>query len=257
MFDSIMQWMGLGANAELGPFALQVLKIIWIDIVLSGDNAVVIALACRSLPPGQRMMGIFLGALVAVGLRIIFALGIASLIGVPWLKLVGAVLLFWIAVKLVIEHGGAHEIAESTTLWGAVRTVAIADLVMSLDNVLAIAAAAKGSWPLIVFGLIVSVPIIVFGASLVMRLLHAYPILVWAGAALLGFIAGEMIVEDVGLWPLLAPFAASFGLAQSTVVLGAGLIGAALVIAFGMAATAFKRPAAAMAGSSEVIPDGR
>jgi YjbE family integral membrane protein len=179
-------------------FLLRVLQIIWIDLLLSGDNAVVIALACRSLPPRQRRMGIVLGAGVAVGLRIVFALIITQLLALPFLKLGGGILLLWIATKLVIGEDDEPEkdIAESDTLWKAVRTIAIADAVMSLDNVIAIAAAAKGHPELFIFGLLLSIPLIVMGSTLIMALIERFPLFVWAGAALLGWISGEMIVSD-------------------------------------------------------------
>ncbi|MFG1348337.1 TerC family protein [Xanthobacter autotrophicus] len=179
-------------------FWVSLLQIIWIDLLLSGDNAVVIALACRSLPPAQRKWGILLGAGAAVALRILFALAVTVLLGIPFLKVVGGLLLFWIAIKLVTDNDGdSHEVAASDSLWKAVRTIAIADAVMSLDNVVAIAAAARGHWELFVFGLLLTIPLIVFGSQLLLRLLTRFPILIWAGAALLGWIAGEMLVGDV------------------------------------------------------------
>ncbi len=183
---------------ELTPqFMIAVLQIIWIDILLSGDNAVVIALACRSLPPRQRRVGIVLGAGVAVGLRIIFALMITQLLAMPFLKLVGGLLLLWIAVKLIAgEEEEEKNIEPSETLWKAVRTIAIADAVMSLDNVVAIAAASHGNVWLFVFGLLFSIPLIVMGATLVMTLLARFPILIWAGAGLLGWVAGHMLASD-------------------------------------------------------------
>jgi YjbE family integral membrane protein len=183
---------------EMTPqFMFSVLQIIWIDILLSGDNAVVIALACRSLPPRQRRVGIVLGAAVAVGLRIIFALMITQLLAMPFLKLVGGLLLLWIAVKLIAgEEEEEKDIQPSETLWKAVRTIAIADAVMSLDNVVAIAAASHGNVWLFVFGLLFSIPLIVMGATLVMTLLARFPILIWAGAVLLGWVAGHMLATD-------------------------------------------------------------
>ncbi|MEP9355211.1 TerC family protein [Xanthobacter sp. KR7-65] len=179
-------------------FWVALLQIIWIDLLLSGDNAVVIALACRSLPPNQRKWGILLGAGAAVGLRILFALAVSYLLGIPFLKVVGGLLLFWIAIKLVTDNDGeAHEVEASDSLWKAVRTIAIADAVMSLDNVVAIAAAARGHWELFVFGLLLTIPLIIFGSQLLLSLLTRFPILIWAGAALLGWIAGEMLVGDV------------------------------------------------------------
>jgi len=188
-------------------FLLALLQIIWINILLSGDNAVVIALACRSLPPRERKIGIMLGAGAAVLLRIIFTLMVVWLMEIPYLKLIGGVLLLWIAVKLLTDETDEASVKESDTIWNAVRTVAIADMVMSLDNVIAIAAAAKGSTALIIFGLCLSVPLIVFGATLVITLLQRYPILVWAGAGLLGWVAGSIMVSDpgwhslLGAWP--------------------------------------------------------
>jgi YjbE family integral membrane protein len=177
-----------------------VLKIIWINILLSGDNAVVIALACRSLPPKQRMMGVILGAGAAIVLRIIFTMMTTWLMDTPWLKAIGSVLLLWIAVKLLVpEEHSEDSIAAKDSIWGAVQTIAVADVVMSLDNVIAIAAAAKGSMPLIIFGLIISVPLVVFGSTLLLKVIDRFPLLVWAGAALLGWIAGEIFVEDKGI----------------------------------------------------------
>lgn len=179
-------------------FWLSLLQIIWIDLLLSGDNAVVIALACRSLPQKQRRWGILLGAGAAVGLRILFALVVSYLLGVPFLKVAGGLLLLWIAVKLVTDsEGDAHEVEASESLWKAVRTIAIADAVMSLDNVVAIAAASRGHPELFIFGLLLTIPLIIAGSQLVMALLTRFPLLVWAGAALLGWIAGEMLVSDV------------------------------------------------------------
>lgn len=179
-------------------------KIIWINILLSGDNAVVIAMACRALPPRQRLWGMILGAGVAVLLRIIFTIVIASLMLMPYLKLVGGLALFYIAAKLLVpedEDGEGVEAVEH--LWRAVRIVAIADIVMSLDNVIAIAAAAQGNLTLLIIGLAISIPLIVAGAALIMGLLDRFPILVWAGAALLGWIVGEVITTDPGIQPLI------------------------------------------------------
>ncbi len=165
-------------------------EIVVLNIVLSGDNAVVIALACRALAPAQRTKGIALGAGVAVVLRVIFTVLIASLLNMPFLHIIGALLLVWIAVKLIIEDGEQDEdsIAASSRLWKAVQTVAIADIVMSLDNVLAIAAVAKDSVPLLVAGLVISIPLIVLGASLITSLLSKFPDpgLGWRGPAWLG-----------------------------------------------------------------------
>ena len=188
---------------EQPGFWLAVLQIIWIDILLSGDNAVVIALACRKLPPRQRVWGVVLGTLVAISLRVVFAGLVTTLMKVAYLKLVGGVLLLWIAVKLLgpEENGKNGEVEPVDTLWRAVRIIAIADVVMSLDNVIAIAAVAERfeaphNYALLMFGLAVSIPLIMAGAALVMAILDRFPIIVWAGAALLGWIAGEIIAKD-------------------------------------------------------------
>ncbi|PZU93476.1 MAG: hypothetical protein DI527_06405 [Chelatococcus sp.] len=181
-------------------FWISLLQIIWIDLLLSGDNAVVIALACRSLPEKQRKVGIWLGASAAIGLRIIFALIVTYLLGVPFLKVVGGLLLFWIAIKLAVgeeeEHGN---IQASDSLWKAVRTIAIADAVMSLDNVIAIAAASRGHPELFIFGLLLSIPLIIMGAQFLTSIITRFPILIWLGAALLGWIAAEMLIGDIAV----------------------------------------------------------
>jgi YjbE family integral membrane protein len=189
-------------------------QIIGINIILSGDNAVVIALACRLLSPKQRVWGMILGAGVAVLLRVLFTLVVAQAMEYPFLKLVGGILLLWVAVKLVVpeEDGGEGKVAAADNLWRAVRIVAIADIVMSLDNVIAIAAAAETAAArvdlvhaatiktiLIVFGLATSIPLIVAGSALLMTLLDRFPILVWAGAALLGWVAGDIMAKDNAL----------------------------------------------------------
>lgn len=179
-------------------FWLALLKIIWINVLLSGDNAVVIAMACRSLPDRMRRTGMIMGAGVAVGMRIVFTAIIAVLLGLPWLRIVGSLALMYIAVDLVLpEEGEEGGVAAHDSLWRAVGTIAVADLVMSLDNVVAIAAVADGNWTLIVIGLVISIPMIIAGAALIMGLLARFPFLVWAGAALLGWVAGEMFVSDV------------------------------------------------------------
>jgi YjbE family integral membrane protein len=192
-------------------FWIAVGQIIWINILLSGDNAVVIALACRSLPPKQRFWGILLGAGAAVVLRIFFTVIIAQIMTIPFLKLVGGLLLLWIAVKLIVpndEHG-EDSVKAGDTLLRAVWLVTVADIVMSLDNVIAIAAAAETAaarvdlahalsikTTLIIFGLATSVPLIIAGSALLMALLNRFPILVWAGAGLLGWVAGEIMIKD-------------------------------------------------------------
>lgn len=181
-----------------------ILQIIWIDILLAGDNAVVIALACRSLTGRQRTIGVVLGSGAAILLRVIFTLMAATLMTMPWIKAIGAILLLWVAVKLLVpqEHGDEN-IKAHNSVWKAVQTIAVADLVMSLDNVLAVAAASKGSTALIVFGLIVSIPLVVFGSALLLKIIDRYPLLVWAGAALLGWVAGEIFALDSGVTGIL------------------------------------------------------
>jgi len=189
------------ADFTHAAFWLAVLQIIWINILLSGDNAVVIAMACRELPEKTRKWGIALGAGVAVVLRIIFTGLVATVLTWPWLKFVGALALLYIAAELLKpqEEDHGEKIKASDKLWRAVGTVAVADIVMSLDNVVAIAAAAKGSWTLLIFGLAVSIPLIVVGAALITALFVRFPILIWLGAALLGWIAGELMITDPGI----------------------------------------------------------
>ena len=179
-------------------FFVGLLRITSIDLLLSGDNAVVIALASRSLPEAQRRLAVLGGSAAAVAMRIVLCLAITVVLKVPYLKLSGGLLLLYIAVKLVIpeSHAGGGGIAAMTDVWGAIRTILIADAVMSLDNVVAIAAAAQGSVLLIALGLTISIPLIVFGSQIVLRLLNKWPILVVLGAGLLGWIAGEIIVGD-------------------------------------------------------------
>lgn len=210
---------------NLTPYLIQLLQIVWIDLLLSGDNAVVIALACRALPPEQRRMGILLGTGVAIVLRIVFALVISYLLNVPFLKAIGGVMLFWVAFQLIKgEDGGHGEVAAADNMWKAIRTIAIADAVMSLDNVLALAAASKGNMWLFVFGLLITIPLIIYGSQLILGIIERFPLFVWAGAGLLGWIAGELIADDPGLQNLLGKDIPN--------LLGA-IAGAALVIAVG------------------------
>ena len=173
------------------------LKIIGINIVLSGDNAVVIALACRSLPEKQRKMGVLFGSAGAIVLRIILTFFAVYLMNLPYLKIVGALLLLWIGVKLIMpEDGHGEDISANDNLMSAIRTIIIADFVMSLDNVIGVAAAANGSVPLIVIGLLISIPIIIFGSTLIMKVMDRFPIIITIGGGLLGYVAGEMVVTD-------------------------------------------------------------
>jgi YjbE family integral membrane protein len=213
-------------------FWVALLKIMWINILLSGDNAVVIAMACRGLPHRQRLWGMVLGAGVAVVLRIIFTVFVAALMLLPWLKIVGGLALFYIAAKLLVPDDPDEDETEATEhLWRAVRIVAIADIIMSLDNVIAIAAAAQGNMALLVIGLAISIPLIVAGAALIMALLDRFPILVWAGAALLGWIVGEVIATDPVVQGYLEPRFGAEGFHYIT--LFAALVGAVLVLVVG------------------------
>lgn len=181
-------------------FWISVLQIIAIDILLGGDNAVVIALACRRLPEKQRNRGIFWGVLGAIGLRVVLIYFALQLLAIPYLKIVGGVLLFWIGIKLIQPENdgedGHSDVAGSTTLIGAIKTIIVADAVMSIDNVIAVAGAAHGSIVLVVFGIAVSIPIVVWGSKLVLGLMDRFPIVITAGGALLGWIGGGMLVTD-------------------------------------------------------------
>ena len=179
-------------------FWADVFKIIMIDLLLSGDNAVVIALACRNLPEAQRRKGILFGVGGAIGLRIVLTFFAVSLLSLPYLKLVGALLLLWVGIKLILpeEEHGENNIKADTRLFGAIKTIIIADFVMSLDNVLGVAAAAKGNVSLLVFGLLVSIPMIAWSSQLVLKLIDRFPFIIYAGGALLGYVAGEMLVSE-------------------------------------------------------------
>ncbi len=228
---------------------VSVLEIIAIDILLGGDNAVVIALACRNLPPKQRTAGIVWGTVGAIVLRVILIFFALTLLSVPWLKIVGAALLVWIGVKLLMPQDEGHgDIQGSDKLWGAVRTVIVADLVMSVDNVVAIAGAAQKADPghqigLVIFGLLVSIPIIVFGSQLVIKLMDRFPLVITLGGMLLGWIAGSMAVTDTAVTPWLAVD----GTVPATLRYGAGIAGALLVLVVGkwLARRAAPPPAAA------------
>lgn len=216
-------------------FWLALLQIIWINILLSGDNAVVIALAARSLPPKRQKQAIMIGSGAAIVMRIGLTVVAAQLLQLPWLKLIGALLLLYIGVTLVLpeDEEGGDGAESSSGMVAAVRTILIADLVMSLDNVIAVAAAAKGSTLLLVIGLALSIPLVVFGSTLLLKVIERFPVVVWLGAALLGFIAGEIVVEDPVLVDFVAGQAATFGLDPHRMALIYGIAGAALVVAVG------------------------
>ena len=220
-------------------FWIAVGQIIMIDILLGGDNAVVIALACRKLPPAQRTQGILWGTVGAIVLRVVLIFFALTLLAIPYLKLVGAILLVWIGVKLLApgDEDGHGDVAGSDKLWAAVRTVIIADLVMSVDNVIAIAGAAESAggdhkMPLVVFGLLVSIPIIVWGSQFVIKLMDRFPMVITIGGMLLGWIAGTMAVGD----PAAAPYIpqAAVGEAIASVRYSAGVAGAVLVLVLGL-----------------------
>ena len=217
-------------------FWLAVGQIIMIDILLGGDNAVVIALACRQLPPQLRTRGILWGTAGAIVLRVVLIFFALTLLAIPYLKLVGAALLLWIGVKLLVpEDEGAHaNIQASDKLWAAIKTIIIADFVMSLDNVIAIAGAAQAAggdhqMPLVIFGLLVSIPIIVWGSQLVIKLMDRFPIIITLGGMLLGWIAGTMAVTDPAVVPYLPPSPTLATEPAAWVRYGAGTAGAALV----------------------------
>jgi YjbE family integral membrane protein len=206
-------------------------SIILTNIVLSGDNAVVIALAARSLPPHQQRKAIFWGSAAAIVLRIVLTLVAVKLLQLPYLKIVGALLLFYIGVQLLMEEEPEEveegKEPEQNNLGAAVRTILIADLVMSLDNVLAVAAAAKDSVTLLILGLAISIPLIIFGSTLLLKVMERFPIIITLGGALLGFLAGEMLFTDPAV-------TSRFGALSHTVVNVAGALGAVLVVVAGV-----------------------
>jgi YjbE family integral membrane protein len=230
---SIAQYLSSAHWGDAGAvFWIGVLQILLIDVLLSGDNAIVIALACRGLPPRQRKWGIVVGVSLAVMLRIILTGVVSQLMQLPYLKLLGGLALLYIAAKLLVpEKAGKSEVEPAAHLWGAVSIIVVADVVMSIDNILPIAAAARGNLALLIIGLAGSIPLLVIGTAIIISLLNRLPILTWAGSALLGWIAGEMIATD----PVISGFlAAGIGdrFAAQAVMLAAGA-GALLTIAAG------------------------
>jgi len=207
-------------------FWTALLKIIGVNIVLSGDNAVVIALAARTLPPRQQAHAIRWGAAAAIALRIVLTLFAVALLALPWLKLAGSILLLWIGIRLLVPDEGGHGVSGAQCLLHAIRVILVADLVMSVDNVIAVAAAAGGSWPLLAIGLAISVPLVIFGATLLVKVMERYPIVIAAGAALIGFVAGEMAWEDraiaawTGAWPENLKYLVAVAAAAMVVVSG-------------------------------------
>jgi YjbE family integral membrane protein len=217
-------------------FWLAVGQIILIDILLGGDNAIVIALACRGLPEHQRRQGIFWGTMGAIVIRIAL-IGVAlSLLGIPFLKLVGAALLLWIGVKLLTEDDDDHEVDASEKLWGAVKTIVLADLVMRVDNVIGVTAAAEAGGGdhkliLVVFGLLVSIPVVVWGSTFVIRLMDRFPWVITLGGMIMGWIAGTMAVTDPGLLEHLPFMLNEHGKVFAELYYGAGAVGAVGVVA--------------------------
>ena len=211
-------------------------QIIIANILLSGDNAVVIALAARSLPPAQQKRAIFIGSAAAIVMRIVLTLVAAQLLQMPWLKLIGAALLLYIGVTLLLPEDEDDEAGHGEgkgSMATAIRTILIADLVMSLDNVIAVAAAAKGNTTLLVIGLAISIPLVIFGSTLLLKVIERFPVIVWLGAALLGFIAGEIALSDPAISEWVEHSAQSWGTTAHNLERIAGLIGAALVAGTG------------------------
>lgn len=235
-------------------------KIIGVNVVLSGDNAVVIALAARSLPRKQQALAIFWGAGAAVVLRIILTIFAVALLTLPWLKIIGSLLLFWIGIKLLVPEDPGDDVEASDNLIAAIKTILIADLVMSLDNVIAVAAAAGGSFTLLILGLAISIPLVVFGATLLVKLMERFPVIITVGAALIGMVAGEMLVTDPVLVDWMKDHVAGFELADQkprllnvSLELIAGAIGAAIVVAWGLWLA--KRQQAEAAGDTQPPKD--
>jgi YjbE family integral membrane protein len=219
-------------------FWIGLLKIIGVNLILSGDNAVVIALAARSLPQRQQKAAVLWGSGAAVAMRIVLTIFAVALLTLPWLKLVGSLLLFWIGIKLLLPEEGDENIDASDNLISAIKTILIADLVMSIDNVIAVAAAAQGSMTLLVLGLAISIPLVIFGSTLLLHLMERWPVIITIGGGLLGFVAGEMLVTDPALKGWLSGIGVAFdgekpkvgGLSLEIIC---GLAGAVIVIAAG------------------------
>jgi YjbE family integral membrane protein len=219
-------------------FWIGLLKIIGVNIILSGDNAVVIALAARSLPPRQQKAAVLWGSGAAVVMRIVLTIFAVALLTLPWLKIIGSLLLFWIGVKLLVPEEDNEDIDASDNLIAAVKTILIADLVMSIDNVIAVAAAAQGSYLLLILGLAISIPLVIFGSTLLLRLMERWPVIITIGGGLLGFVAGEMLVTDPALAGWMAGLGIQFNDGNPTIgeiklALVSGAIGAVIVVLWG------------------------
>jgi YjbE family integral membrane protein len=227
-------------------FWIALFQIIMINIVLSGDNAVVIALACRALPPSQQKKAILFGSVGAIGLRIILTFFAVMLLGLPYLKLVGAALLLWIGVGLLKGDDDDGELEGHSNLMAAIKTIIVADLVMSLDNVIGVAAAAKGDLLLLILGLVISIPLIIYGSTLILKLMGRFPVIITIGAGLLGWVAGEMALSD----PAISGWAAQ----QHTLHMLAPAVGALLVVAIGKWLVMRSQSAAAEASPLDRAP---
>jgi YjbE family integral membrane protein len=220
-------------------FWIGLLKIIGVNIILSGDNAVVIALAARSLPAKQQKAAVLWGSGAAVVMRIVLTIFAVALLTLPWLKLVGSLLLFWIGIKLLVPEEDEANINASDNMIAAIKTILIADLVMSIDNVIAVAAAAQGSMTLLILGLAISIPLVIFGSTLLLHLMERWPVIITIGGGLLGFVAGEMLVTDPALKEWLAGAGVLFGedgrprVAGLSLEIICGLAGAVIVVAAG------------------------
>ena len=225
-------------NIDDSEFWLAVLKIVGIDIVLSGDNAIVIALAARSLPPRYQKLAVFWGTAAAIVLRLTLIFFALALLKLPFLKLIGAILLLWIGMKLLTDTvDGGHDISAGNSLLAAIRTIVIADAVMSVDNVVAVAAAAKDSFGLAMFGIALSIPIIIFTSQILIKVMERFPVIIVIGAALLGFVAGEMAWND----PILKDYVVGLPRWGEYV---AGAVGAVFVVLAGKIANSRRAPAA-------------
>ena len=224
-----MSWTSLGSEFSSPAFWLSALQIVWVNILLSGDNAVVIALACRALPPRERLWGMVIGAGFAALLLIVFTGVVSKLLTLPYLMLAGSAALIWIAIKLPApQRHDAEDTPEAVgDLWRAVRIVVIADIVMSLDNVIAVAAVAKGQYLLLTLGLAISIPMVIAGSAIILALLERFRVLVWGGAAILGWVAGGIFASD--------PFVLGIvnGFSPDHVALAAQIASAILVVAYG------------------------
>ena len=224
-------------------FWVSLAQIMMINILLSGDNAVVIAMASRALPPKQQKHAILFGSFGAIVLRIILTFFAVALLALPYLKIIGAVLLGWIGIQLLIPDDAETELDGHSNLWSAIKTIIVADFVMSLDNVLGVAAAAKGNIVLLIIGLGLSIPLIIYGSTVILKLMNRFPVIITVGGGLLGWVAGEMLISDPWLVQQIGPERAH------VVELPIAGIGALIVIALGWV---LKRRAAQHHGKHEI-----